>query len=128
MHGAGGGGVLGRGGFVAEQRNTLQAEFVPQRAKIPGGVAADDRHAAVRNPGAGAYRDGGGHGLGFGLAAGGGMADDGGGGGVYRAVRRVGWVSQQQVQLGQRGGTGVAFVLMQNHGVGRHVGIGGHAL
>ena len=128
MYGAGGGGVLGRGGFVAEQRDALQAELIPQRAKIPGGVAADDRHAAVRHPGAGAGRDGSGHGFGFGLAVGGGMADDGRVGGVYRAVRRVGRVSQQQVQLGQRGGTGVALILVQNHGVGGHVGIGGHAL
>ena len=97
MHGAGGGGILGRGGFIAEQRDALQAELIPQRAKVPGGVAADDRHAAVGYPGTGACRDGGGHGLGLGLAVGGGMTDDGWVGGVYCAVRRVGRVGQQQV-------------------------------
>ena len=128
MHGAGGGGVLRRGGFVAKQRDALQAEFVPQCAKIPSGVAADDRHAAVGHSGAGTDGDGGGHGLGLGLAAGGGIADDGRVGWVHRAVRRIGRVGQQQVQFGQRGDAGVALVLGQNYRAGGHVGVGGHPL
>ncbi len=35
VHGAGGGGILGGGCFVAEKRDALQAEFIPQCAKIP---------------------------------------------------------------------------------------------
>ena len=127
MHGAGGGGGFRRGGFVAEQGDVLQAELIPQRAEVLPDIAADDRHAAVRHPGAGARGNGGRHGLGLGLAAGGRVADDGRGVGVHRALRRVGGVGQQQVELGQDGRAGVAGVVGQRAGMYRHAGVRRHA-
>ena len=56
------------------------------------------------------------------------MVGDGRVRGVNGKLRRVGRVGQQQVQLGQRGGAGVAAVRGQDLGVGGDVRIVRHPL
>ena len=72
------------------------------------GIAADDRHAAVGRALPRAGGELGVDGLGLGLTGRRGVVGDGRVRGVNGKLRRVGRVGQQQVQLGQRGGAGVA--------------------
>ena len=121
QHGARRGGVFRRCGFVAEQRNALQAEFVADGRQIGRCVAADDRHAVVGRPGARAGAHGGGHCFGLRLAVVRFIKGDGraaGRSGVNGLLRRVTGVRQQQRQFGQRRGPAVAQVLGQLHGMG----------
>ena len=92
------------------------------------GIAADDRHAAVGRALPCAGGDLGGDGLGLGLTGRRGVVGDGRVRGVNGKLRRVGRVGQQQVQLGQRGGVGVAAVRGQDLGVGGDVRIVRHPL
>ena len=122
----GGRGVFGCGGIVAEQRDILQPEFIPQRRQIPPGVAADDRHTVVGRTLPCAGGDLCRHGFGFGLAGGGGAVGDLRGRIGALRLGGVGRVGEQQVQLGQRGGVGVAQVVAQYLGVDRHGGVPRH--
>ena len=121
-----GGGVFGGGGIVAEQWDVLQPEFIPQRRQISPGVAADDRHTVVGRTLPCAGGDLCRHGFGFGLAGGGGAVGDlRGRTGVLR-LGGVGGVSEQQIQLSQRGGVGMTQVVAQYLGVNRHGGVPRH--
>ena len=126
VDGPGRGGVLGACSFVAEKRDILQPELVPQGGQILVRIAADDRHAAVRRALPGAGGDLGSHGLSLGLAGCRRVVGDGRVRGVNGDVRRVGRIGQQQVQLGQGRGVGVAAVVGQHNGVCRDGGIRSH--
>ena len=126
MNSPGRGGVFRGSGFVTEQRDILQAEFVPQRSQVLLGVPADNRHAVVGHPGPGAGGDLRRHRLGFCLAAGCPVADNGRVFRVHRAIGGIRGVGQQQIQFRQHRGLAVAAVFGQGFGMYRHTGIRGH--
>ena len=126
MHRPRGGGVLRRGGFVAEQRNVLQPELIAHGGAVAVRAAADDRHFPVGRARSGPGADGCGNGLGLVLPGSRRVLHNVRRGRVHGALRGVGRVRQQQVQFGQR--AGVAAVPGEQRGMGGHPRAAGHLL
>ena len=128
-HRPGRGGVFRGGGFVAEQRNVLQPEFVPHRRQVGRGVPADHRHAAVGRPGPGPGAHRRRHRLGLLLPAVGLEDGDGRpfrGVGVHRQLGGIPRVGQKKGEFRQRRGVLMAQILIEQLGVAAHARPGRH--
>ena len=119
--------IFRRGGLITEQWDVLQPKLIADRAQILFGIPANHRHTVVGRTGAGTSRNFGRHRFGLRLTAGRSMAHNGG---ILRrngALRCIGGVRQQQIQLRQCRRIGMAQILGQCIDMYRHTGIRCHA-
>ena len=113
MDRTGRGGVFRRCGFITEQRDILQPEFIPDLQQVLIDRAADHRHFVIRHTRTGTRFDGCRHGLGLRLAAVRLIIGNSRGGGVHLCLRRIGRIRQQKAKLRQHRGIFVAHILGQ---------------
>ena len=113
MDRTGRGGVFRRCGFITEQRDILQPEFIPDLRQVLVDRAADHRHFVIRHTRTGTRFDGCRHGLGLRLAAVRLIIGNSRGGGVHLCLRRIGRIRQQKAKLRQHRGIFVAHILGQ---------------